>query len=499
MEKTRLLFLIFALCIVSTLCSRGCPSTWFCCLARPETMKGTCYATGYVPGGNKVILEPIEAPQAVLQDHSIGIVANKLGYVLDTGGAMADIVALTEKFEPWGKFLAGGLGVWGSIIGVVANIGTPTPDDIIAACNEALSELTDEVNQQFDNMQAYVDQAILQADKELMNLDYRQYHNYFTDCVNEVTEKDMWSCVQEAERLSGSDHAKFLRYEEKMNQEGWVATPDDVKRMEVLFLTFRDYAQLRMMIYLTLTGYYQNQTNNEDAAKLAKRYLQDLRDDIALYIKYTNFVYKTISDMHNVQDTFLQNNIGCDDVQEVHEGWNVHTWDRLYCRYLFSPMLISTETCDYNGEVRAKSDCPCPHKEDGRDYCELYWTVEGKSDSWNVIREDGYWFIKPKFDNYTSQMKESVSNYWKPQVIDNCLPNWQKLYDQVVVKLQDYENVRAVEKSEVLSMKSKAKLYEAKERRSKIGEEWGKGPAPKLATESTPFVGRGSKPVHNEL
>ena len=53
--------------IGTTLCTRGCPDTWFCCVARPETMEGTCDATGYVPGGNKVILEPIEAPEAVLQ------------------------------------------------------------------------------------------------------------------------------------------------------------------------------------------------------------------------------------------------------------------------------------------------------------------------------------------------------------------------------------------------------------------------------------------------
>ena len=112
--------------------------------------------------------------------------ATKLGYALETGGAIADIVELTEKFEPWAKFLAGGLGVWGSIVGVVANIGTPTPDDIIDACNKALAELTEEVNQQFTNMQAYVDQAILNEDSQLMNLDYVQYHNYFTDCVNQV-------------------------------------------------------------------------------------------------------------------------------------------------------------------------------------------------------------------------------------------------------------------------------------------------------------------------
>ena len=119
-------------------------------------------------------------------DHSVGLLATKLGYALDTGGAAADIVALTAKFESWGKYLAGGLGVWGSVIGVIANMGTPTPDDIIAACNEALAKLTDEVNDQFTNMQAYVDQAILDEEEQLMNLDYRQYHEYFTSCVDEV-------------------------------------------------------------------------------------------------------------------------------------------------------------------------------------------------------------------------------------------------------------------------------------------------------------------------
>ena len=33
----------------------------------------------------------------IFLDHSIGLVATKLGYFLDTGGAVADIVELTEK------------------------------------------------------------------------------------------------------------------------------------------------------------------------------------------------------------------------------------------------------------------------------------------------------------------------------------------------------------------------------------------------------------------
>ena len=106
------------------------------------------------------------------------------------------------------------------------------------------------------------------------------------------------------------------------------------------------------MILLTLTGYYQNQTNNDDAQKLAKRYLQDLRDDSSLYTKYTKFVYEKIHTMHITTDDYYMNSHRCDEVKEIKEGWNMHTWDKLYCRFSFSPMLISTETCNMDGEVR---------------------------------------------------------------------------------------------------------------------------------------------------
>ena len=43
-------------------------------------MEGTCDATGYVPGGNQVILEPIEAPEAVLQGK---IITSKLSSILN--------------------------------------------------------------------------------------------------------------------------------------------------------------------------------------------------------------------------------------------------------------------------------------------------------------------------------------------------------------------------------------------------------------------------------
>ena len=106
------------------------------------------------------------------------------------------------------------------------------------------------------------------------------------------------------------------------------------------------------MILLTLTGYYTNQTNNVDGPAYAKRYLEDLRDDTDLYIKYTNWVYNEIHTMHITTNQYYMGSWDCDGVREIKEGWNVHTWDKMFCRFSFSPMLVSTETCGMDGEVR---------------------------------------------------------------------------------------------------------------------------------------------------
>jgi len=215
-----------------------------------------------------------------------------------------------------------------------------------------LVELTDEVNDQFVNMQAYVDQAIMEEDSKLMNLDYKQYHDYYTGCIDETIEDDMYDCIKEAERLSGSDHAKFLRYEDKMNTD-WQPNADDVKQMETLFVTFRDYAELRIMMLLTLSGMYENNTT-PDGPGAAKRYLTDLKSDVDQYISYTNFVYNKIYTMHNVKESFLYDHKKCGEVRVVKEGWGVHTWDFLECNFLFSPMLVDSSDyrCSHDGEVR---------------------------------------------------------------------------------------------------------------------------------------------------
>lgn len=80
--------------------------------------------------------------------------------------------------------------------------------------------------------------------------------------------------------------------------------------------------------------------------------------------------------------------------------------------------------------------------------------------------------VRPYFDRYTSEMKQSVENFWTANLLVN-MKNWQALYDGAVVKLKKYDNVRATPKEEMLSVKSKSKLFEAIERRKMAERMWG--------------------------
>ena len=90
----------------------------------------------------------------------------------------------------------------------------------------------------------------------------------------------MLTCLKAANRLSGSDSAKFLRFFEHRNDPKWEPSLNDVKRMEAIFIVFRDYADLRIMILLSLSGMYERMPKTLHNQKAAKTYLTELKEDV---------------------------------------------------------------------------------------------------------------------------------------------------------------------------------------------------------------------------
>ena len=216
------------------------------------------------------------------------------------------------------------MSIWGTLLGFI-QLGSPTPQDIIDACNAALKTLTDDVNNQFTNMQAYVDQAVLDLEKELTEIDFTQYHIYFTNCIKEVSDTSMNECMEEAERLSGSDFNRFMPYLTEMSEPNWTPTAENIKKLEIHFMSFRNYAQLRILTLLTLATTYRDFESDDAASmdyavKQAARYFNDLKSETASYADYAKKVYNFIYNMHKQDVSYVEQKTTCGDREDVYEG-----------------------------------------------------------------------------------------------------------------------------------------------------------------------------------
>ncbi|XP_066924874.1 uncharacterized protein [Clytia hemisphaerica] len=445
--------LVLLAVIITVKSERGCKSGYFCCKSNP--LQGYCTYQGYVPGGKKVMLRPIRAPVANLQMDAVATYGTYLGYAFSATSAQVDVAALAKNFAKYAEVMSVGLGVFGSVVGIAADKATPTPADIINACNVALEKLTDEVNDQFSNMKDYVDQQIIQQDKLLMNLNYKQYYSYYTGCLTEITEDDMLDCLKAVNRLSGSDSAKFLRFFEHKSNPNWNPSVDDVKRMEAIFIIFRDYADLRIMILLSLSAMYERKQQTTNNKKAAKTYLTELKNDIEEFMDYANFTYTQIYNKHNTHWDYLTETKKCTTRYQrtIKEGWlvAVHTWDAINCGSRFSEFLQEPERCWHDGYVRKQGNCPCSGSmEDmyaGKTSTPLCPMVKygSNADTWASVMTLWNFNIKrmgPEFRLYREQDLKSLENYWNANIFVN-FPVWKNIVQGVEKKLKTvYHNVQ---------------------------------------------------------
>ena len=349
-----------------------------------------------------------------------GLEADALGNIVE----VADIIG---KFGKGAAKLAAGLSIWGTLLGFV-QLGSPTPQDIIDACNKALKTLTDDVNKQFTNMQAYVDQAVLDLEKELTDVDFTQYHVYFTNCINEASDTAMNECMEEAERLSGSDFNRFMPYFTEMSDPNWTPTAENIKKLEIHFMSFRNYAQLRILTLLTLATTYRDFESDDAASmdyavKQAARYFTALKTETAKYADYGKKVYNFIHKMYNQDVSYVEQKTTCGDKYDLHEGaWGGVFTQRSYtCKLLMSPVLVSTQTCQTKAGVRMDGKCPTP---------DCYPCCAGCADSLIVSQGISVKLFTPLFNDYQEKMVKQLEFYWKPQVTDQ-IPLWESIHAQM--------------------------------------------------------------------
>lgn len=255
---------------------------------------GVCTYTGYKPGGGIPDIQPITAPEASMAakvvSHTAGLGSRSAILTMHSTKLMQAFKKGGAKFLKIAPKLAPALGVFGAALGFVGALTSPTPQDILDEANKAIKELTDAVNDRLDKMKGYVEVRVIQMEKDLINREYRTLSNLFHNCIKEHTKQEVNRCMRDAEKLASATSPKFMILDSKMaaynsvshNRQYFEANTDkspsyyDVKRLEAGIISFKDYANLHLLILSTLVNTYNaTNDNSTNGMKYFKRYLND--------------------------------------------------------------------------------------------------------------------------------------------------------------------------------------------------------------------------------
>lgn len=379
-----------------------------------------------------------------MQQNAIGNIAKDVGFGVDVASDLTDIASACKEVAKHVSVLVSSLGIFGSVFSMF--VSKPSVDDIFDAVNDAFATLTKAVNDQFTNMKGYVNQQILESSKDRWEDSYAGYYNSFKGCL--ILDPKGWNetvnCMELVDISAGSNYNIFMDFLAQMDDDTYIPSIEDIKKMEVQFDVYNNYAQLRMMMLLSLYGVYKDDEAmpsgwfDRDAFRaMAKTYLRALRDESLKYIKYNQFIRDTIVEAYakwteaDFRHTVKCGSVSNKCVQSPKRNW----YYEITCEARLDEVsLLSSQTCSLGMRIACK----------------------GQVDNWWKIICDNYWscggtkaqfaeraFIQltyPKYAEYHQSMNDQVRNYWEANALAE-LDTYQQIYDGAVKRLEDYADV----------------------------------------------------------
>jgi len=410
--------------------------------------EGYCEAEGYIPGGGPIIIEDFEAPVVKLQQNAIGNIAKDLGFGIDVGSDLMDIASACKEVAKNVKILASSLGIFGSVFSMFSP--KPSVDDILDAVNEAFQELTKEVNDQFANMKGYVDQQILEASKDRWEDAYSGYYNEFKGCLKFDPQgwNETVNCMELVDNDAGSNYATFMDFLNEMDDDKYSPSVEDIKKMEVQFSVYNNYAQLRMMMLLSLYGAYKDEDAmppdwfQVDAFRaMAKTYLQALRDESLKYKKYNTFIHDKITHKYSMwRREDLQGTVECSQVYDkcvaspvIHRNlyYEITCWGRFD-----DVSLLSSQTCSLPMRIACKGQNDHWVKIVCADLANCGGSKEQFAEKAYILE------TSDKFLKYHNAINSQVRSYWEANALVER-ETYQQIHDEAVKRLEAYADVYA--------------------------------------------------------
>ena len=374
-------------------------------------LNGACSFTSYQPGRKEVTILTVTAPTAEVQKTVLSAIFThaQTDDFIGTVGLSAEVVSLAgelaTKFASTASKLAPCLGIFSGAMSMFMSDMTPTPDDILKATNKAIEKLAEQVNDRLEEMRVYVDERVIDLEKDLVERRYKFHFTYWAECIKANTKERVNNCQAEAYRLMSASLGEIALFYDKMDSTGSLVglSNDDVRRIEVNLISFRDYVQLSVMVLKTLAESYKTDASTREM------YETELVDKTAFYDRYATAAYNAIADMNVDFGTKLVDTYQCDEA-EVTDEHNYHVRQvTTACRCVLAPVFIANRCSVSITVVQKDVDFP------GRGFT----TVEVDT---TEFRQVGAVYGKTLFRNaqgrLASATRTAVRTYWNSETLD---------------------------------------------------------------------------------
>ena len=257
-------------------------------------------------------------------------------------------------------------------------------------------------------MDNLISKKVRKFERNLMKKEYVFFSEYWKQCIKEQNMTEANRCQRESHHLVWANRLKFtVFYDKWKNNKNIFATEAFVRRAEVNLITFRNFAQLDIMILLTLIETYKDD-NTVVGRKILHRYQQYLCTSIKFYYDYLSWSVGQVKRAY-ASYSISKNDYKCKKISETRKGFfRVHTADQYTCYARLG----------YSEPKTSK--------------CELYLTerVDGKHPHRNYYccgaMQVGGFILEKKFRYYHRKEIAAVRNYMISEFRDT-LKQWANI------------------------------------------------------------------------
>jgi len=397
---------------------------------RTDSDAGMCHFSGYVPGGKVVIVSPTKSETARAETN---ILANIAGF---GGNADTDVLQfpkIPSTIETIVPKLGPSLALFSVVFGVIdqsftsSQLLTATPKLIEDLAYKAVNKLIRDVMDRITDMKNYMDLETMNIIKDRVNVEFIHMFTLYSGCLKEVSLQRAIECQEDANQYIRSGFSMFMLFTDELKKftESSPPTVDQIKKMELTFLPFREYATLSLMQLQNLKDTYRdNQDSLTNGPTIYRELLGKLSSDAQNRINYAQNMFKWI-DLAYDKSTKRCEDTKTSSSRCTNEGsWGGNT------------VCTASTKCQFDKMIPFKKYCAarCTVRVDGQ---KIYKAVNfpgknyGNEEAGKVFTAEK---LDEKADEYLNRQSAAVKNYYQAEIFTS-IPVWQEIKNRADAEL----------------------------------------------------------------